>query len=239
MSVVGAVSLSLVMMSNAPDVQAAEGPARVRLRGVRYDGSEARPGLAELNTTIAAGERVLIDARGGADPSAFLELCAGLRRPHRGAVEIDGVDLRLCDLPALREEVTIVRSGAIVHGTMLDNLALGSCEAPLDAMLAALEIVGLADAVAGLPDGLRTQLLPGGAPLTRAQARRLALARALVAQPRLLLLDGALDGLDLDPPGRARLLDHLFGAGAPWTLLVISEDPVVRARCDRALLLAA
>lgn len=218
---------------------AAEGPARVRLRGVRYDGSEARPGLAELDTTIAAGERVLIDARGGADPSAFLELCAGLRRPHRGAVEIDGVDLRLCDLPALREEVTIVRSGAIVHGTMLDNLALGSCEAPLDAMLAALEIVGLADVVAGLPDGLRTQLLPGGAPLTRAQARRLALARALVAQPRLLLLDGALDGLDLDPPGRARLLDHLFGAGTPWTLLVISEDPVVRARCDRALLLAA
>lgn len=218
---------------------AAEGPARVRLRGVRYDGSDARPGLAELDTTIAAGERVLIDARGGADPSAFLELCAGLRRPHRGAVEIDGVDLRLCDLPALREEVTIVRSGAIVHGTMLDNLALGSCEAPLEAMLAALEVVGLADTVAGLPDGLRTQLLPGGAPLTRAQARRLALARALVAQPRLLLLDGALDGLDLDPPGRARLLDHLFGAGAPWTLLVISEDPVVRARCDRALLLAA
>lgn len=231
------VLVDLPLEPAGESVPRVDGPARVRLRGVRYDGSDARPGLAELDRTISPGEHLLIDARGGADPSAFLELCAGLRRPHRGAVEIDDVDLRLCDLPSLREQVMIVRSSSIIDGTIFDNLALGSSEAPLDAMLSALDVVGLADVVASLPAGMRTHLLPNGAPLTRAQSRRLALARALLARPRLLLLDGALDGLDLDPATRARLLDHLFGAGAPWTLLVISEDPVVRARCDRALLL--
>lgn len=212
------------------------GPARVVLRGVRCDGPGPR--LSATDLTIAAGERIHVYGR-GTDPAALLELCAGLRRPTVGSVELDGVDLRLCDLAAVREQAQLVRPDAVVDGTVLENLSLGRDGTALTELQAALAIVGLADPVAALPDGLRTPLLPGGAPLTRAEARRLALARALAARPRLLLLDGALDGLDLDPPTRAALLDHVFGAGAPWTLLVVSDDPAVRARCDRAVQVAA
>jgi len=61
------------------------------------------------------------------------------------------------------------------------------------------------------------------------------LARALVVQPRLLLIDGTLDQLKLPGPKLDALLDHLFAPDAPWTLLVVSEDPAVRARCARTI----
>jgi putative ABC transport system ATP-binding protein len=227
------VLVDLPLEPTGERVPAPSGPARVRLRGVRCEG----PRLATVDLAIAPGERVHVHAR-GADAAAVLELCAGLRRPAAGVVEIDDLDLRLCDLQRLREQVALVRPDTVVAGTVLENLSLGShCE--FADLQATLELVGLADAVAALPLGLRTPLLPGGAPLTRAEARRLALARALASRPRLLLLDYAVDGLDLDPPTRARLLDHVFGAGAPWTVLVVTDDPVVRARCDRAVLVAA
>ena len=78
-------------------------------------------------------------------------------------------------------------------------------------------------------------LAPTGAPLSGAQARRLVLARALAAQPRLLLIDGLLDGLKLAHEQHEALLEHIFAADAPWTVLVVSDDPRVRARCRRVL----
>lgn len=231
--------LDLPLEEVGEDGPAGLGPARVRLRGVECELGDGRPALRELNLEFAAGERVRVDARAGADPSVLLELCAGLRRPTRGAVEVDDADLRGCDLFALRDQVVLVRPGQVVAGTVRDNMALGTADASPAALREALAAVDLDGVVAALPEGLGTELRPGGAPLTRAQSRRLVLARAIAARPRLLLLDGALDGLDLDPPARGRLLDQLFGAGAPWTLLVVSEDPVVRARCSRGLVLEA
>ena len=214
---------------------AGTGPASVRLREVACELGDGRPGLRDLDLEIAAGERVHLDARRGADPGVLLELCAGLRRPSRGAVEIDGLDLRACDLFAVRDEVMLVRPEQVVAGTVRENLGLGAADVTDTGFRAALAIVGLDAAIAALPDGEHTELCPGGAPLTRPQARRLTLARALAAHPRLLLVDGGLDGLDLDPLAHARLLDHVFDSSAPWTLLVITDDPLVRARCSRGV----
>jgi putative ABC transport system ATP-binding protein len=202
------------------------GPARVLVRG-------ALPGRGNLE--ITAGERVLLTGGCGAGKSELLDFCFGLRRPAQGQIEVDGVDLRMADLPALRDQVALVRPGDLFHASILDNLRLGAPQASLTTLRVALSLVDLADAIGALPDGLETVLAPTGAPLSGAQARRLVLARALAAQPRLLLIDGLLDGLKLARDQHEALLEHIFAADAPWTVLVVSDDPRVRARCRRVL----
>lgn len=202
------------------------GPARLLLRGAV---------AGHGNLEIAAGERVLVAGRSGDGKSRLLDLCFGLRRPAQGQVEIDGVDLRMADLSALRDQVALIRPGDLFHATILDNLRLGAPQVSLTSLRVALSLVDLGDAIAALPSGLETRLLPTGAPLSGAQARRLVLARALAAQPRLLLIDGLLDGLMLPTDKHEALLEHIFAADAPWTVLVVSNDPRVQARCRRVV----
>ena len=97
----------------------------------------------------------------------------------------------------------------------------------------ALARVGLLDAIRSLPDGLGTPLATEGQPLSRGQVTALMLARALVAQPRLLLLDDAL--IPLEDAARKQVLDALFAPDAPWTLVVASESPDVLERCTRVI----
>ena len=202
------------------------GPARLLLRG-------ALRGRGNLE--VAAGERVLVAGGSGDGKTALLDLCFGVQRPAQGQVEIDGVDLRVADLPALRDQIALVRPGDLFHASILDNLRLGAPQVPLTTLRVALSLVDLGDAIAALPAGLDSPLLPTGAPLSGAQARRLVLARALAAQPRLLLIDGLLDGLMLPPDKHEALLEHIFAADAPWTVLVVSDDPRVQARCRRVI----
>ncbi|MBL9103604.1 MAG: ATP-binding cassette domain-containing protein [Myxococcales bacterium] len=213
------------------------GAARVRLRGVRL-GLGERAALTDLDCEIMAGEHVLVDGDGGSGKSALFDLCFGLRAPDRGQVEVDGVDLRTADLPALREQVALVRTGDLFRGSIRDNLQVGAPDASLAVLRVALSLVALDDTVAALPGGLDTELTPSGSPLSESQASRLVLARALVAQPRLLLIDGALDRLKLPRRKLEALLDHLFATDAAWTLVVASDDPDVRARCKRVVDLA-
>lgn len=202
------------------------GPARLLLRGaLRGHG----------NLEVAAGERVLVAGGCGDGKSELLDLCFGVRRPEHGQVEIDGVDLRMADLPALRDQIALVRAGDLFNASILDNLRVGAPQVPLTTLRVALSLVDLGDAIAELPKGLDTVLAPVGTPLSGAQSRRLVLARALSSQPRLLLIDGVLDGLALPPEKHEALLEHIFSTDAPWTVLVVSNDPRVQARCRRVI----
>lgn len=201
-----------------------DGPARLRLRGA----------LRGADLEIAAGDRVLVAGGSGDGKSTLLDMCFGLRRPARGQVELDGVDLRRADLPTMRDRIALLRAGDLFAGTIADNLRLAAPRASQAALRVALSLVDLDDAIVALPAGLETSLL-AGSPLSGAQGRRLVLARALAAQPRLLLVDGLLDGLALPPAKHEALLEHIFAIDAPWTVLIVSDDPRVQARCTRVV----
>ncbi len=150
-------------------------------------------------------------------------------------LRLDGIELRALDREALREQVSLVRGCELLTGSVLDNLDGRPIPVDGQELRRVLELVGLRERIAALPEGLHTQLLPSGAPLREAEARRLVLARALLDPPRLLAIDGGLDALGLSPAQRAALLDWMFDPARPWTLIVVSDEPGLLARCDRRL----
>ncbi len=178
---------------------------------------------------LAAGERVAIVGPTGKTP--LLETLALLRLPRHGLLELDGIDARQLDRPATRQQIAFLGRAEVFAGTLAENIRLGRTAITGADIRQALDAVGLSDRVARLPDGLETSLPPDGRPLSNNELGRLAIARAVVGRPRLLLLDGILDGLDLD--ACPELLDTLFDTAAPWTLVVVSVRDDVRSRCGR------
>ncbi|MBC7926267.1 MAG: ABC transporter ATP-binding protein [Bryobacteraceae bacterium] len=205
------------------------GPATVRLQGVTF----AHPGQQTLLSAppieIKAGARVAIHGPSGSGKSTLLDLLFATRDPSSGLVELDGIDYRNYRLSDLRDQIALVREVDVFPGTVLENVRLGSDADPL-MIRRALENVGLLDKVSALPEGWNTPLFTGGAPLSPGQALRLMIARALLARPRLLLLDEVLDHIE-DLQIRGPLVRTLFAADAPWTLVATTERQDIWPMC--------
>lgn len=216
---------------------AATGPAALRIRGLGYAYGGRRAILDGVDLDLEPGERAALVGPGGSGKSTLADLIQGLRTPTAGHVAIDGVDLRDLRLEAVRGRVAVVKGLDVVEGTVLENVRMGRAGVSQADAWEALESVGLGDEAAALDEGLHTRLSAGGSPLSLGQARRLMLARAVAGRPRLLVLDEALDGLDLD--ARRRVLATILAPNAPWTLLAITHDPEIARRCDRRVRLRA
>jgi len=211
--------------------------ASLRLQHVSYtyDLHSHAEVLHHLDLAIDRGDCVAIIGPSGSGKSTLVDLLFGVRTPTRGVIKIDGMNIRDLRLESLREQVAVVKGHELLEDTILENVRVGRYWLSLAEIREALEAVGLLDEIAALPEGLYTQLLAHGNPLSSGQARRVTIARAIVGRPRLLIIDEALDGLDLS--ARQRVLDTIFDRQAPWTLLIVTHDQDVVERCDRVVAL--
>jgi ABC-type bacteriocin/lantibiotic exporter with double-glycine peptidase domain len=207
------------------------GGAAVEVRDVAFAYAGVPPVLAGFDLDLRPGECVGLWGAQGRGSSTVLNLLFGHGTPDAGSIRIDDLDVRSWSLEHLRTQVALLRGADIVHGTIADNVRLGRFDVGHDGVSEALERIGLLDEVLELPAGLDTLLITGGLPLTSRQRVRLVLARALVHQPRLLLIDDMLDGLD------DAAIDAIFRTirdpRCGWTVLVATRDPLVAERCDR------
>lgn len=215
---------------------AAARPAEVRADKVCFSYDSSRVLLDTVSFIFAPGSRVAITCATGFGASTLLDLIFGLRKTSAGMLSIDGMDVRHWNLDVLREQVALVRGQEIVEGTIAENVRMGRLHIGMDAVRAALETVGLLDAVLKFSEGLDTPLMPGGRSLSSSQRTRLVLARAIIGKPRLLLLDECLDGLEV------RSLEDMekffFGREHPWTLVLVTRDQELVQRCDKVLQLS-
>lgn len=184
--------------------------------------------VKNLDLHLAGGESLVISE--GAERGTLLDVLYGLRSAKAGRIYLDQHDLRDLSLGALRERISLVRYAEVLNVSIADNVSVGR-NLPLTEVRSALEQVGLLDSVSAMPDGLNTPLCSHGEPLIADEQLRLTLARAIAGRPRLLLIDKALDRID--PRWLELILDGLLVANAAWTLIVISHDPRVIARCKR------
>jgi putative ABC transport system ATP-binding protein len=206
---------------------------RVELRGVSCGAIDNPRLLHEFNLSVRAGERIALVGSTGGSASYLLDVLFGLREPLHGAVTVEGLDLRQLQLDRTRDDFALVHGTEIVEGTILQNLRFGRENLGPERVRDALETVGLWQEILDLPDGLETRLSTRGAPLSTSQASRLMLARAILGEPRLLLLDGAIDVLTM--PERRKLMHRLFDKRHAWTVLVVTQEPDVAAACDRQI----
>jgi ATP-binding cassette subfamily B protein len=218
-------------MEDAPDATELP-PVRgdLELRGVTF-GYGSEPVLHDVSMRVAAGETVALVGPTGAGKSTIAKLVARFYDPDAGQVVLDGHDLREVTQRSLRTQMAVVpQEGHLFAGTLRDNVTFGRPDADDADVWAALDAVG-ADFVRALPQGLDTELSERGVDLSAGQRQLVAFARALLTDPRILILDEATSSIDLRTEGRIeRALSELM---AGRTSIVIAHRLSTIVRADR------
>jgi ATP-binding cassette subfamily B protein len=155
--------------------------------------------LRGIALTISAGETVAFVGESGAGKSTLVNLAIGFRQPTTGSVKLDGRDLRELDLRTFRRQIGVVpQTTLLFNGTLRENVTYGLEKVSDAALWQVLTEANLAEFIRSLPKGLDTPLGENGAQLSGGQRQRLAIARALVRNPRLVILDEATSALDTE-----------------------------------------
>jgi putative ABC transport system ATP-binding protein len=189
-----------------------------------------------FSASIRPGEVVAIVGPSGFGRSHLAHVLFGMLPAKGGTIELDGVDLRAIDLHDLREKVSVARGLEIIDGTVAENIHFHRAALSAAEVRTVAKQLGLFQELQAFPLGMDTPLLPSGSPLTECQVRRIVLARALVARPRLLIIDGLLDGLP--DSTLADVLLALRQLGERTTVLILTGRGDIARACPRVLPLA-
>jgi ATP-binding cassette, subfamily B, bacterial len=217
-----------------PDAAAGTGGAAVGVTDVDFTfAGVERPTLSGVTFDVLAGSTVAVVGPTGSGKSTLAGLLVRLVDPTDGAVLLDGVDVR-----RLREGEVSSQAAFVAQGTFLfDDTVRGNVtlDDPFsdDEVWTALRVAAAAQFVSDLPDGLDTRVGERGATLSGGQRQRLALARAVVRRPRLLVLDDATSAVD--PSVEARILDALRTSDEPTTVVVVAYRQATIALADEVV----
>ncbi len=233
-----AVKMLAEVMNRAPERRSGGGlrpdlQGRIALDGVtfRYPNSTVSA-LDRVSLDIAPGSVVGVVGRSGSGKTTFTRLIQGLYPVQEGVIRFDGVDIREIDLVHLRRSTGVVlQDNFMFRGSVRENIAMGRPDASFEAIVAAAQAAGADEFIERLPQGYDTLLEENAGNLSGGQRQRLAIARALLPSPRILILDEAASALD--PESEAIFMRNLSRIAAGRTVVIVSHRLSTLVKSDR------
>jgi ATP-binding cassette subfamily B multidrug efflux pump len=234
----------LGVLDTANDVQESE-QASARPLGGRvvfdhvtfsYDGANAEPVLKDVNLVAEPGESVAILGATGAGKSSLVGLIPRFYDVTEGRILLDGTDVRDLSLGSLRTQVGVALQEAVLFsGTVRDNIRYGRPEATDEEVIAAAKAAQIHDYIMSLPAGYDTLIGQRGVNLSGGQKQRLAIARALLVNPRILILDDSTSAVDVET--EAKIEEALAGLPTQHTRFVIAQRISTVLKADKIIVL--
>ncbi|MEK6479142.1 ABC transporter transmembrane domain-containing protein [Catalinimonas sp. 4WD22] len=196
----------------------------------KYPGSNTYS-LKGIDLDIAPSEKVSVSGFNNAGKTTLLHVLLGLLEDYEGGIFYDGLSLKDINKASLHNSISNnLYDDEVFHASILENITLGRQEISKDDLLWVLEFVGLSEFIGGLPDGLNTEIIAGSLRLPENITHKILLARSIVSHPRLLILSDKL--LGNEKKEKNELLDRLLNNEQSWTVIILSNDPVVLKKCD-------
>jgi ATP-binding cassette subfamily B protein len=194
------------------------------------------PALDRVSFSIPAGTMLGIVGRSGSGKSTVTRLLQGINRDYSGYLKLDGTDLRDIDLRHLRQSLGVVlQDNFLFRGSIRDNILAGRPGLTLTDAVHAARLAGAEEFIERMPSGYDTYIEEGSPNLSGGQRQRLAIARALVCDPRILILDEATSALD--PETEAVVTANLLRIASGRTLIIVSHRLSSLTGCDQILVL--
>jgi len=195
------------------------------------------PILTDIQISIPQKEVVLIKGASGSGKSSLLRLLAGVNLPTQGSIFVNQDNLKAIQLTHYRLHLGMsLADEAPFEGTLRENLTFGNPAVSATQIREITSIVGLNGFIKSQPLGLDTIIYPEGKRLSSTDTKKILLARAILKQPRVLLLEDPLD--DLTPQETKQIIDYLCLPEHPWSIVVVSNNPYWEEKCHQTLTLA-
>jgi ATP-binding cassette, subfamily B, bacterial len=206
----------------------------IRFEHVSFSYDDGNPVLSDVSFTIPAGRRIALVGVSGAGKSTAISLILRLYDPQAGRILIDGVDIKKYRRESLRAAIGIVLQNSLLFGaTIRENITYGKPDAAMMEVVAAARAANAHDFIIGLENGYETVIGERGATLSGGQRQRIALARALIRNAPILILDEPMAGLDV--ASEANVRQALLSLTAGRTCLLITHDLQAAADTDVVL----
>ncbi len=226
---------AIVAPDGAPGLPAGNGHVELRGVGLRYPGSP-EPALEGVELDVAAGTTVALVGATGSGKTTLVQLLPRLYDVTAGSVLIDGADVRTLDPDALRREIAVVTDDPFLFSaSVAENIAYARPEASREEIELAAQRAQAAGFIARLPDGYETRVGERGLTLSGGQRQRIAIARAFLADPRILVLDDATSSVDATTEGAIK--DALVEVMRGRTTFVIAHRLSTIALADEIVVL--
>jgi len=222
-----------------PAAVALPAAGELRVDGVTFNYAGAtNPALNNVSITVGVGEKLALVGPTGAGKSTLAKLMARLYDPQSGVVSYGGVNLTMATMDSLRKRIVVVpQEGFLFNGTIRDNLRIARSDATDEQIDAAVAAIGATEHFATLPDGLDTEVRERGSRLSAGERQLVALARAALVDPRVLVLDEATS--NLDPGTEAEVEQALERLMSGRTVIVVAHRLSTVQRADRIAVIDA
>jgi ATP-binding cassette subfamily B protein/subfamily B ATP-binding cassette protein MsbA len=207
---------------------------RVRFDHVSFSYKEGEPVLHDISISVAPGERIALVGETGAGKSTFIRLLARFFDVSDGAITVDEHDIRSISKASLRSQLGIVLQDTFLFGgTIADNIRYGRLEASIEEVIEASKVVGAHEFISKLPNEYETEVGEGGVNLSVGQRQIVSFARALLADPRILILDEATSSVDTTSEKQIQqAIDHLMQGRTSFIIAhrlstIVNSDKIV------------